>query len=650
MKYVFYFYTSCCIVIVLATMQVVAPAFAQSSSSTIVRGRVQDKQTGIFLPGTIVSLIPTEEAKVNDFLYAFQGARASLNLLAGESASGQRTGAIVRRDGTFEIKNVKPGKYVMTTRYIGYKKITQTIDLEINKPLDFAQELIPDVQGLESIVVTGVASRNAKGIAELGIGRIDAQILTDNNQYSDPLQMLIAKVPNLFMQFSNGNLATGVRINIRSSASLLGGQPTIFIDGVRSTGVDYQNYEALQYDEVSPLSTLAPNDIETIEILKGPAASALYGTSGQNGVVLITTKRGKVSPAHFADTSSNNTNSEAAFNPNYLRVNYRFTGGLQEPHRLYSPDYTLNAANVNRIFRIGQMAQHNVSVQGGIGSAVNFFATFTNRSEMGILPGSDLSQNSVRFNLDIEPIPGFLAKFSASLSKNFFNIPVQNENGGIFVGWIANTLGGDPYSGKRFFMTDSAYIANTQNNIDVTHFLGSADISYAPLWLPGLRLRVLAATEEIKSRAVLYNPPDPNATPYGGYRFIKDFIPSRVNYDANISYNTDIMDGLNATFITGVQAYDNRFLFDYFAASNFRAPGIRSVQTANSSFVAELDERYREAGVFARVETNYKQTLFMSAGLRNEYSSTLGVRAPSIFYPQASFALRLDKLGMRIKS
>lgn len=620
-----------------------AELFAQSAT---IRGKVQDKQSGVLLPGTIISLVPSEEVPRTEFLYAFQGARASLSLLAGENTKDQRNGAVAGRDGSYKITNIKPGSYVLTARYIGYKKALQKLRIEADTTLEIAQELVPDLQDLEQIVVTGVVSRTAKEVAEVSVGRVDMSVLTDNVRFSDPLQALIAKVPGLFMQFSNGNLASGVRINIRSSASLLGGQPVIFIDGVRSTGVDYQYYESIQYDEVSPLSTLAPNDIETVEVLKGPVASSLYGTSGQNGVILITTKRGKTAPSNSTEANNNTFD-------NALRINYRFSGGWQEPHRFYREDYTLNAANVNRIFRTGAMFQHTFNLQGNIGTAINYFASFNSRSEQGILPGSALAQYSTRFNVDVQPIPGFLAKFSAFFSQNTFDVPLQNENGGVFLGWIRNMLIGDPYSGQRFFSVDSLSIASIQNNITVAHLLGSADISYAPAWLPGLKIRALAGVEHVSSRAITYLPPGvpysvaPNAPPSEGSRFIKVFTPTRLNYDANISYTATIGEDFTLTGIAGVQAYDNRFLLDQLRASSFPSAGIPAIQTGlREASVAELNEQYREAGIFARVETDYKKTLFVSGGVRNDYASTLGEKTPAIFYPQGSFALRVDKLGI----
>jgi TonB-dependent SusC/RagA subfamily outer membrane receptor len=631
----------------------VAPLAAQNAmqsapQNAVVRGKILDRQTQKPLAGAVITLVPDEEAKMNEFVYVFQGARASMSMIAGDAPKETRAGAVAGRDGVFEIRNVRPGTYKATARYIGYKKFTQTFRLEISATAELRAELAPDAQGIEEIVVTGVASRTAKETAEVSVGRVDMASLTDKVFFSSPLQGLIGKVPGMFLQFSNGSLGAGVRINIRSSASLLGGQPTIFIDGVRSTGVDYHTYSSLQLDEITPLATLAADDIETIEVLKGPVASSLYGTSGQNGVIMISTKRGA---QRVGDRN-------AERDEDFFRLDYRFTEGVQEPHRGLSEELTLNAANANRIFRAAPTAQHQISLQGSIGSRSAYYFSLVQRNETGIVPGNEARLTSLRANVDLHPFNGLHLKLSSALSFRNFDLPLPNEGGGVFYSWLRNTLAGNPSSGLRFFLADSLSISKIENTIDITHSLGSMDISYIPLWLPGLKIRAMGAIENVRSRAVRYLPPGypysvlPDAEPSGGFRLIKNFAPVRYNIDAHISYTGDITDDVRVAVIAGAQAYSNRFVLDNMQSANFISPALRAIQTGTnnavtqSNFVTEIDESFREAGVFLRAEAEYRQTLFFSAGVRNDYASSLGALSLGVFYPQASFAARLDKMNI----
>lgn len=630
-----------------ATLCIFALSLSVVSAGTgTIRGTVTDRETKKPLAGASVLLIPQSSEIAEEIMFAYGNKRATLQQLTGEMMqTEQRAGAIVQKDGSFVISNVKPGEYNLTVRYTGFKKYHQNIVIKSGETLEIPTIfLATDPSGLQEVVVTGVASRTAKENSEVAIGRINMAELTENVRFGDPIHALVGKVPGVYIQFSSGALGSGARINVRSSASLLGGQPVIFIDGVRSTGLDYHTYPYFQLDEFSPLATLAPDDIESIEILKGPVSSSLYGTSGQNGVILITTKRGRTNSSPSEQTP--------------IRINYRFTGGFQTPNRYFSDELTLNAANANRIFRTAPLAQHQISLQGAIGSATNYYLSFSHRSELGILPGNDAELTTVRLNADFQPLPGFIAKISAAYARGNYNLPWQNENGGIFYGWIRNTLAGDPYSGKRFFLADSASIAVHQNNINLTHITGSVDVSYMPSFLPGLRLHGLAAIEEVSSRALNYSPPgykysiDPAAEPSGGSRQINTYTPERMNFDAYASYTHEILSGFTATYFAGVQAYDNHFLLSIMQSQGFQSTLLRAIQTGtnNAQFqnntVTEIDERSREAGIFARFETKYKETYFLSGGLRNDYASTIGRDAPSIFYPQASFAVRFDKMGI----
>ena len=626
------------------TLFLSSPLF--SSETGTLKGRVTDRETKKTLAGASVLLTTKTTAIAEEIMYVYEGRFATLQQLTGEMRqSEQRAGAIVQQDGSFVISNLKPGEYTLTVRYTGFKKHFQNIVITPGETLEIPPiALSSDPSGLQEVVVTGVASRTAKENSEVAVGRINMAELTTNIRFSDPIQALVGKVPGVYIQFSNGILGSGARINVRSSASLLGGQPVIFIDGVRSTGLDYHTYPYLQLDEFSPLATLAPDDIETIEILKGPVSSSLYGTSGQNGVVLISTKRGRAGSSPSEQTP--------------IHVNYRFNGGFQTPSRYFSEELTLNAANANRIFRTAPLAQHQISLEGAIGNKANYYLSLSQRNEQGILPGNDVALTTVRMNADFQPLPGFITKISASLARGNYNLPLQNENRGVFYGWIRNTLAGDPYSGKRFFLADSVSIAAIQNNINLTHLTASVNVSYMPNFLPGLRLHGLAALEEVASRGLEYYPPsykysiDTLAEPSGGSRVIKTYTPERMNFEAYASYTHEILSGFTATYFAGVQAYDNQFLLSIMGSQGFQSPLLRAIQTgtnnsqSQNNTVTEIDERSREAGIFVRFETKYKDIYFLSSGIRNDYASTIGRDAPSIFYPQASFAVRFDKMGI----
>jgi TonB-dependent SusC/RagA subfamily outer membrane receptor len=601
----------------------------------VVKGIVSDKQTREALIGASILLTPRQTAGANEYVYAFEDVRVTLPVVNGDDSQPQRAGAVALKDGMFEMKNVRPGNYLLTVRSVGYKNVVKALTVAADQTLTLEVQMMQDIQGVDAVVVTGVASRRQKNVSETAIGRIDAATLVENVNFSDPAQMLIGKISGINIAPSSGAVGAGVRISVRSNAGLLGGQPVIFLDGTRLLSVDY--YKVFDVDEISPLINVSPDDIETIEVLKGPTSSCLYGTSGQNGVVLITTKRGRNTGAFLA-ANPNATSQEPTFH-------YQYSIGWQEPSRLYTEDMALNYELVNRVLRRAPLQQHYLSLSGSLG-AINYYASMEYRNEQGTLPKNGMERISGRVNLDIVAAKGLTAKISSAIIYNNTDAAFTADGSGQFYSWIRNTLTANSILNRQFSSADSIAIASIDNTLTIDQFIGSAELLYTPVFLEGLRLRALIGTENNRSRFLTYAPP--GASPFlgGGARSIRNSSARRFNLDLNAAYSREIIEGWTINAIVGAQAFDNYFGLDIANSSNFLTPLVQAVQSGQGLVSTEFASNFREAGVFGRIETNYLQTYFLSFGVRNDFASTLSSDVPSILYPQASGAVRLDKTGL----
>lgn len=610
--------------------------FAQTGT---VQGRVADRQTREGLIGASITLSPRESARSHEYIYAFEDMRLTVPVLNGDDTQAQRTGTVALKDGTFQVKNVRPGDYVLTVRSVGYKNVVKVVTVSAAQVVTLEIQMVQDIQGMDAVVVTGVASRTQKSVAETAIGRIDAAALTENVKFSDPAQMLIGKIPGVTIAPSSGIVGAGVRISIRSNAGLFGGQPLIFIDGTRLLSVDY--YKVLEIDEISPLMNINADDIEKIEVLKGPSSSCLYGTSGQNGVVLITTKRGRT-PRGVSGASSGGTSGVA---PLDLNLQYQYTTGWQEPSRRYTEDMALTFASANHIFRRGPLQQHHLSLNGSSG-AINYYASLEYWNEQGTLPKNGMERTSGRINLDIAAAKGLTAKLSAAIIYNNTDAAFTADGTGSFYSWLRNTLTRNAISNKQFTSADSLALSSIDNTLRIDQFIGSLEFLYTPFFLEGLRLRALVGVENNKSRYLTYIPAGTNSLLSVGRRDIRNSYARRLNLDLSASYSQEIIEGLTINAIVGAQVFDNLFGLDVASSTNLSTPLVQVVQGGSSVNVSELLSPFRQAGVFGRIETNFRQTYFFSFGARNDYASTLGSEVPSILYPQVSGAVRLDKIGI----
>ena len=185
---------------------------------------------------------------------------------------GTTNGAITDLDGKFELKNVKPGD-IISVSYVGYaaKKVTWE-----GQPLNIV--LVEDSELLDEVVVLAYGVKQKRGKLTNSVSSVSDETLTTGS-YGDPAQALVGAVAGLKVQQSSGYAGSTPSITLRGGTSYDGtGEPLVVVDGqVRTDG----------------LSDLNSNDIESMEVLKDAGATAIYGARGANGVILVTTKKGK---------------------------------------------------------------------------------------------------------------------------------------------------------------------------------------------------------------------------------------------------------------------------------------------------------------------------------------------------------------------
>ncbi|MBN2092227.1 carboxypeptidase-like regulatory domain-containing protein, partial [candidate division KSB1 bacterium] len=242
--------------------------------------------------------------------WAFQIKGKVTDIETGEPMAGANifvkntnSGTAASADGLFSFSYNANQKFTLIISFMGYKKI----EMELSPTSDLSNLTIkmePDLFRADEIVVTGIASKTSKAVAEVAVSRVSGSELTEMNSYQDVSQMLSSKVAGVKIEPVTGNVGGGFRFNMRSGGGINGNeQPLIIVDGVRidnsEVGVwDPVNGSLLSVggQGVSTLSDLNPEDIESIEVLKGPAGASSYGTNGSNGVVLISTRRGNFVP------------------------------------------------------------------------------------------------------------------------------------------------------------------------------------------------------------------------------------------------------------------------------------------------------------------------------------------------------------------
>lgn len=530
---------------------------------------------------------------------------------------GTGLGAATDLDGNYTISGVEAGTLRIRARFLGYVTEATEVNVRAGETTTWNFNLEPDLAGLEEIVVTGVASRTSRARSEVAVSRVDAAELVEEVAFQDVSQLLNGKVAGVNVQPASGNAGGGIRFNIRSGGGLNGdGQPLVILDGVRINSNQVTGIGAGGQGQ-GLLADLAPSDIESIDFLKGPAAAALYGTSGSNGVVLITTKRGQLS------------------SQGEMAVRYRGVFGVNQQQTEYD-DTFVSYEDANAIFRDGGISQHSLDISGG-SQTVRYFASVDNRLDNGHIPNNALDRTSMRANFQVFPTDKVNVSASAGYTLNKVDRP-QNDNN-IF-GYLGNTL----LQPVSYLYTDSLSIDALQNQSRSNRFIGSVQAQYEPI--ENLSLNVSGGLDALDLRqdeVVLANRPI-SGRPRGS-RQTYSYESDRVNFQADARYEYAPMTRLDASTIVGIQGFDSRVRTFSLYTRDFPTELITDIgagETYGSS--GEGFTNSRELGVFVEQGVAYDDAYFATVGLRRDFASTIGLEAPSIYYPKASLAVRLDEV------
>ncbi|MBD0254342.1 MAG: TonB-dependent receptor [Cytophagales bacterium] len=360
---------------------------------------------------------------------------------------GTATGTTTDVDGRYAL-TVPDGTGTLVFSYIGY--VTEEVALGNRTTLDVV--LVADIKSLGEVVVVGYGTQTKKDVT----GAITSVKAADirNIPVSQADALLQGKAAGVQVVQNSGTPGGEVFVRVRGTASLRAdSRPLYVIDGVPMNNVSGTVLDA-GGQRTSALADINPNDIESMEILKDAAATAIYGARGSNGVVLITTKRGKEGRATFSfdafygvqevwkeydllnGEQFSETLTDAITNRNAISP----TSGQTN---LNSPQYVsalaVTGANTNyqdEIFRSAPMSSYNLSVNGGQ-DKIRTYASLGVYNQLGTLTGQEYRRITGRVNLDYQATDKL--KFGTSTTySNAQTARVTNDFSGVSV--LANAL------------------------------------------------------------------------------------------------------------------------------------------------------------------------------------------------------------------
>lgn len=449
---------------------------------------------------------------------------------------GTQFGTQTDLDGKYSIK-VKQGQTLVFS-FIGMKDVKYKVGAASVHNVTMGAD---DSQQLEEVVVTAMGiKRSAKALGyatqELKVDEINK---TDNSSLSGALQ---GKLAGVQITPSSGAPGASSQIVIRGARSFTGNNtPLYVIDGmpVESTAPFSTGDSVSGADFANRGVDIDPNDIETINVLKGQAASALYGIRASNGVVVITTKSGKglakgKAVISFTSTSSFETLSKK---PNLQKDFAQGSGGIHEHMSSMSwgpriselpndPKYGGNVANsytngnlhqgkyyspqmakagldpwvtpraydnIGDYFRTGHTLSNSLNISQNTGATTYSFG-LSNTTQEGIMPGTDMKRTSIKLNAETKLNSEWTTGFSGNFVKSEIGKASSANNSvlpGVYGAPVSYNLAGIPYANPnnkydqihyRIGGFDNPYWASHNNEFseDTSRFFGNAHVAYAP--------------------------------------------------------------------------------------------------------------------------------------------------------------------------
>lgn len=613
--------------------------------------------------------------------------------------------------GVFSIAVANPNA-ILIFSFAGFE--TREVPVTANKAMEIA--LSPTNTTLNEVVVTALGiRRNAK---ELGyaVQTLRSKELTEVRQ-PNLVNALAGRVAGVQVTNGSSGVGSASRVVIRGENSLTGNnQPLFVVDGVpinnnpitNNTENNESGFQEVDYGNGA--ADISPDDIESITVLKGAAAAALYGSRAAAGAIVINTKDGGQKGNGSVQFHSSLTFEKPLILPRYQNVygagaggrfsyNDGFGGGVNDGgltsfgprmegqlvNQFNSPStdrngnpvrgadifarggnpitptpFVANPSNISDFYQTGTTAINNVSFSGG-NERAGLRLSYTNLTNKGIVPGTDLKRNSLALSgraavNDRLVIRSFL-NFINTGSSSRPGVGYGSENPMYTFNWTGrqvNTADLKDYwqAGRKDFnqfnsnylWLDNPYFTayENRNGFDKNRLLGNASVTYT--FSPDLTVRVRSGLDYFHDLRTSRRAFSTKRFANGAYR--EDEIDYReVNTDALVTYQPKINSRWATTFSAGGNVLMQRSQYKSTTANQLSVPGVYNFGNAKVPLVSlqELAER-RINSLYAIANTGYNDFLFADFTLRNDWSSTLPEEARSYLYYSAAASLIVSNL------
>ncbi|WP_025763005.1 SusC/RagA family TonB-linked outer membrane protein [Dyadobacter tibetensis] len=569
---------------------------------------------------------------------------------------GTTQGTLTDEGGHYQI-TVPDKSAILVYSSIGFNTREEKIGNRV--VIDVALE--EDTKSLDEVVVTALGISREKKALGYASQTVNSEELIQNRQ-TNIVNALQGKVAGVTITSTGGAPGQGAKILIRGINSIdvnRDNQPLFVIDGIL---MDNSTSTVGQSADLRGMSNRAadinPDDVETINILKGGAATALYGLRGANGVVVITTKSGKSGSLranfsstfgtervnHFPEVQDKYTIGYAGvYNPQDFFPSW---GPTVEEARKIDPTHPEKLFNhFKDAYKTGKQYQNNLSFSGGT-DKVTFLSSFSQLHHEGVIPFTDYDKYSVRLNAQVQ----FSKKFSTSTNLNFINSGGDRYNADRFSESLS-------YWSPRYDVRDYVKEDGTMNTYgnnnpiygastnklkdNVNRLIAGMNFTYTPIdWL-SLNYRVGMDTYDENRLRTAPGPrgfADERIYEDNGLGFVNQYNTSfrSITSTFTASASTNLGKDLKSTLRVGHDLYDRKSRSFGAEGQDLTVYNYFDLRNAKTIVPIQSAEDYRLMGIFGELTLDFKNYLYLTLTGRNDITSSLRKPNNSFFYPSAS--------------
>ncbi|MBO9564924.1 MAG: SusC/RagA family TonB-linked outer membrane protein [Niastella sp.] len=589
--------------------------------------------------------------------------------LEGVTVANQRTKkqTTTGANGTFILLAQKGDVIVFT--YVGYNKMQETVGdaSTISVKLKAAKGTMQDV------VVTAYGVKRERKQLPYSVTEVAGEEIAQTRR-DNFLNALAGRVPGATITSTSGLPGASSTIVLRGATSIGGNnQPLFVVDGVpydnqtlnqenligasNPSGIGFANRNG---DYGNRAMDINPEDIETVTILKGPEATALYGSQGAAGVVLITTKRGKAGTGSI--TYDNNFGFAKLYRfPEVQTIYGRGTNGVKDNNvgtffgERY-PEGTRFYDNFDAFFRTGLQQQHSLSFEGG-NQSTTFRLSGSYLKNQGVVPSSSFQRTTVRLSsntkisnkLNVQASGTYTGSLTDKVSKGagsyFITLMYWPKDSDVQDYLLPNgsrkTLRGGSYTSE----SDNPFWDVNKNNGEdkVNRLQGSVNLSYEPVkWLT---INGIAGYDGYSTEGIFASHPQSVYGSYtNGFVSLYDQITTNLNYQGRATFRKKWGD-FNNTLVTGVNIDDYRTKIDAFKGEQFYEQDFLNINNTKPETRDARTGLFRSRNVrfYASYNLNYKFANLSLGGTREGDS-----KLTSKFYPDKDPWFNYGSVGVSL--